>query len=870
VPSTTLLIHRARLAAAPRALAALGIRTALGILGVLTLAAAPLLLVAQAGPAGDPAIASGVARAIRATGPIRLDGRGDDAAWSDAPASDEFFQFQPTEAGKARFRTSFQVVYDDRTLYVLVRAYDARPDSIVALLSRRDVRTESDWLKVVIDGFHDRRSAMQFMVNPAGVKRDASVYNDVSEDHTWDAVWDVAVQRDSEGWTAEYAIPFTQLRFTPAPEQVFGFGIWRDVGRYLERDAWPAYRPSRRTFASQLGELRGIEGIGRSRRLEMLPYVVSKNVSSLDSVVPSPGGTPFFSHPQQQSMGLDVRAGLTSNITLDATFNPDFGQVEADPAVLNLSAFEVRFDERRPFFQEGINLFRCNGPCEGIFYTRRVGRAPQLRSDPRDPRFSAIQGAVKVTGRLERGTQFGFVAASSAKELGVSGQTIEPRTTTLVGRLVQDFRGGRSQLGTMVTGLIRDLDADTEDALREDAYTVLLQGFHRFAQRWEVSGYAGRSTARGSAAAIAATQRSSVHYFQRPDHEREYDPTLTAMTGGVTSVSLRRYAGRLTWETVTRYAEPGTELNDLGLVTLVNDAMYRNSFSLATTRPGSWYRRVSGSFSQENHWTTGGLPAGMSLNAHGSMQLANFWSGSISINGNQLGGTHCVSCARGGPALRLSPRKSIGFSVSGDARRPIRPGIEASFSTADEGRSWGRSLSAGGSGRIGTRTSFDVDAFLEKAVIDNQWVRTFGSTLTDTAHFTFARLRQRTAGFTGRANVTLTPELSFQLYAQPFIATGVYTDPREMVDPRNREYADRWAPWTGGGTPAGFNDWQFNSNIVFRWEYRPGSTLFAVWQQGRFGQGAPGAFDVKGDFVDLFATRPDNTLLVKMSYWFNP
>ena len=817
-----------------------------------------------------PRPANEVARAVRTTEAIRLDGRGDDAVWRTAPVSDEFFQFTPAEAVPARFRTTFQVAYDDRTLYVYVRADDPRPDSMVALLSRRDVRTPSEWIKVVIDGFHDRRTALQFMVNPAGVKRDATVYNDVQEDNAWDGVWDVAVQVDREGWSAEYAIPFSQLRFTPKERHVFGFGIWRDVARYGERDAWPAYRPSRQTFASQLGELHGIEGIGRNRRLEVLPYVVSKNVSSLDSVVPDPSGVPYFSHPQQNTVGVDLKAGLTSNITIDATFNPDFGQVEADPAVLNLSAFEVRFDERRPFFQEGINLFRCSGPCEGVFYTRRVGRAPQLRADPRDPRFSTIQAAAKITGRFESGTQVGFVAANSAREVGVGGQTIEPRTTTLVARLVQDFRGGRSSLGSMVTGLIRDLDADTEDLLRRDAYTVLLQGFHRFAERWEFSGYAGRSIARGSADAIAATQRSSVHYFQRPDHEREYDPTLTELSGGVTSLQLRRFAGRMRWETVTRFAEPGTELNDLGLVTLVNDASLRNQAVFVSTRPGRWYRRLNGVVTQENHWTTGGLPTGGLLQAHASAEFANFWSAAFTVNGSQLSGTHCVSCSRGGPALRLSPRANLSLFIGGDARRAIQPEVEVSFARGDDGRSWSRSLSTGVSGRVGTRTSLELGGFLDKGVIDNQWVRTFGSTLTDTAHFTFARLRQRTAGFTARANVTLTPELSFQLYAQPFIATGVYTEPREMVDPRNREYADRWAPWTGGGIPAGFNDWQFNSNLVFRWEYRPGSTLFAVWQQGRLGQGAPGAFDVKGDFVDLFQTRPDNTLLVKMSYWFNP
>jgi hypothetical protein len=337
------------------------------------------------------------ARAVRTVGAIKLDGRDADAVWRTAPVTDEFRQFAPGEAEPARFRTAFQVAYDDRTLYVFIRAYDPRPDSIVALLSRRDVRTPSEWLKVVVDGFHDRRTGLQFMVNPAGVKRDANIYSDVQEDNAWDGVWDVAVQTDAQGWSAEFAIPFSQLRFTPGEELTFGFGVWRDVARYGERDAWPVYRSSLGTFASQLGDLVGITGIGRNRRLEVMPYSVTKNVTQQTAT--------GWSHPMQQTFGLDLKAGLTSNITVDATINPDFGQVEADPAVLNLSAFEVRFEERRPFFQEGQSLFRCGGPCEGIFYTRRMGRPPQLASSPRDPRTSTIQAAAKVTGRFTGGTR---------------------------------------------------------------------------------------------------------------------------------------------------------------------------------------------------------------------------------------------------------------------------------------------------------------------------------------------------------------------------------------------------------------------------------------------------------------------------------
>jgi hypothetical protein len=801
-------------------------------------------------------------RAIRTDELITLDGRSREAIWAQAPVADEFYQFTPAEAGRARFRTTVQVVYDDRTLYVFVRAYDPRPDSIVAFLSRRDVRTPSDWIKVVIDGFHDRRSALQFMVNPLGVKRDATVYGDVNEDNAWDGVWDASVHIDAEGWSAEFAIPFSQLRFTPKDEHVFGFGVWRDIARYGERDAWPVYRPSHRTFASQLGDLVGITGLGRSRRLEVMPYAVTKNVTQS-----TPAG---WRHPQEQALGLDFKAGLTTNITVDATLNPDFGQVEMDPAVLNLSAFEIRFEERRPFFQEGVNLFRCAGPCEGIFYTRRVGRTPQLRAADSDPRFSRIQAAAKITGRLESGAQFGIVAVSAAREAGNLGQTIEPQTTTVVGRLVQDFRGGRSQLGTMVTGLVRDLDPSTEALLRREAYTVLLQGYHRFADRWEVSGYSGRSTARGSAAAISRTQLSSVHFHQRPDHEVSFDPTRTALNGGVTSLQLRRYAGRVRWETTTRYAEPMTELNDLGFVTLVNDVMLRNVLTLTALQPGGWHRRVNATVSTEQHWTTGGLPSASQVQLRGFAEFVNFWTSNFTLTGNQLGNTYCVSCARGGPALRMSPQGTVSVSLNGDARRPLIPGVAIVGSVGDEGRSWARRVEAGLEARFGTRTSVSLAGGAEHRVLDAQWVSNHGSALSDTTHFTFARLDQDLLDLTARANVTLSPTLSIQLYAQPFLASGDFSNWRELDDPRAESYDARFRPYGGGADPGGFNGKQFNSNAVVRWEYRPGSVLFVVWQQGRQDNRDPGTFELGRDLRNLFATHPDNTILVKLSYWFNP
>ena len=502
-------------------------------------------------PAPDtPPVSTG--RAVRAVVAPAIDGRDLDAVWRNAPVMGGFRQFSPAEDAPTEFRTEARAAYDERYLYVFVRAFDPHPDSLVALLSRRDERTASEWLKVVVDSYHDRRTGLQFMVNPAGVKRDASIYSDNIEDVTWDGVWDVATRIDSLGWTAEYRIPFSQMRFNENEEHTFGFGVWRDIARRNQRDAWPVFRMSSQSFASQLGDLTGIRGIAKARRLEVLPYLVEKNVSERRAT--------SWGRDQQHAVGFDVKAGLGSNLTLDATVNPDFGQVEADPALLNLTAFEVRFEERRPFFQEGVGLFKCGGPCEGTFYTRRIGRTPQLRASAADPAFTSILGAGKLTGRLANGMQVGLVGAVTAREVGAAGTTIEPRTNYLVGRLAREFQSGRSQLGAQVTSMNRELDEFTAPALRRSSLMAVVQGYHRpGGGRYEVQAYGGVNRVQGTPSAIALTQLGSVHYFQRPDIAEDYDPARTALEGSTLSATVRKIAGSVRWEIYTRRATAGLE-----------------------------------------------------------------------------------------------------------------------------------------------------------------------------------------------------------------------------------------------------------------------------------------------------------------------
>ncbi|MEP6620315.1 MAG: DUF5916 domain-containing protein [bacterium] len=804
------------------------------------------------------------ARAIRAAVAPIIDGKGADAVWASAPPITGFRQFDPGEDVPTSFRTEARVAYDDKFLYVLVRAFDPSPDSIAPLLSRRDVKTASDQIKIIIDAYKDRRTGVEMAVNPAGVKRDYSIYSDVVEDATWDGVWDAAVSIDSLGWIAEFAVPFSQLRFNDAPNHEFGFAVWRDIARRNQRDAWPAYRTSARTLMAQLGTITGIDGIAPARRIELLPYAVAKSEPAASAFPPA--------NNSRVTGGLDLKLGLGADVTLDATVNPDFGQVEADPAVLNLSAFEIRFDERRPFFQEGAGLYKCGGPCEGVFYTRRIGRTPQLRASASDAAFTNITGAAKLTSRFGNGNAFGIVDAVTEDVHATTSLTIEPRTNYLVLRGVREMRAGQSQLGMLVTDVRRSLDAATSPFLRRSGTTALVQGYTRFADnQWELMAYGAGNRVEGSASSIALTQLNSVHYYQRPDGDAQYDSTRTSLGGYVLAAGLKQVGGAVRYENTARYATPGLEANDLGFVTLVNDASFRQTLELRQLTPNAAFRSSFASALVETHWTTGGLLSAQVLQLYGTASLDNSWSGAVTGTVSDVGGTHCVSCARGGPALRQSRKNGVRFDLIGDPRPPVVPKSAFRAGVSDGGRSWYRGADLGADGRLASRFSASLVAGYDHVVNDQQWVANFGALRSDTVHYTFARLDQDILTVTARVNWTATPVLSLQFYGQPFVSTGAYSSWRQLASPRAESYEDRFRPWGSGTAPAGFNLKQFNSNAVVRWEYRPASTLFLVWQQGRAQSDLnPGTFDARRDVGDLFLARPLNTLLIKMSYWVNP
>jgi uncharacterized protein DUF5916/cellulose/xylan binding protein with CBM9 domain len=821
------------------------------------LASLPVLVLAlqAAGSPPSPAYPTtsnsvSTTRAALAAKPPVIDGRDDDEVWRLATPITGFRQFRPVEDGEPSFRTETKVAYDARNFYVFIRAFDPHPDSILKLLARRDVRTASDQLKIIIDSYHDRRTGYEFAVNPAGVKRDFAVYDDGNEDDAWDGVWEAGTQVDSLGWTAEFRIPLSQMRYAPGPTNTFGFGVWRDIDRYTERVSWPLYRVTRPGLMSQLGEVTGLDGLDAPRRIEITPYFVTKNV-------PENG----FDRSQKLDAGADIKYGLTSNITIDATVNPDFGQVEADPSVLNLGPFETFYQERRPFFIEGTGIFQFGINCsvvncsgEGLFYSRRVGGA------------SRILGAAKITGRLPSGLTLGIVDAVT-NDVTIDTTTLEPTTNYGGLRLTQDFRKGESGIGIMLTAVNRGVDRFTDTLMRKSAYVGAFNFRHRFkGGRYQLTGSIDASRIAGTPAAIARAQRSSVHLYQRPDDALALDTTRTTLTGDAEEILFGKTGGFVRFETSYQRRSAGFDVNDFGFLRRADQQSWNNWAAMNWTKPFLIFQQGFWNFNWWQFWTTEGMPTERAANTNAHFQLNNrYW---LHLGGTvgQLGTTFDDRVARGGPAVRQDSYIAPWFGFEGDQRRPVIPYLFFNLFRGSGGRSTSFNVSPSFDLRVSTQFRASFGLSFSHDINDWQFVGT--DTTGGTTHYLFAHLDQKTASMSFRLDYTASPTLTVQAYASPFVSKGPYSNVRELANPRADRYADRFQSFAA--TPGFENFKAFNSNLVLRWEYRPGSTLFVVWSQGRVD-----ASDVDvtrpmpRDFRRLFNQHPENTFLVKMSYWLS-
>ena len=849
------------------------------------LLATPTLLGAQQVASTRVASLSGESMAPRATAnaavamktdraPI-IDGRADDAIWSRAQVIDGYRMYDPVENGEPRFRTEARIAYDERTLYVLVRAFDPHPDSIVGLLARRDNRTASDEVKVIVDGYRDKRSGFEFAINPAGVKRDIYTFNDGDEDTSWDGVWDAAARIDSLGWVAEFRIPLSQIRFKKGEQHTFGLMLIRDIQRYNEHLSWPVYNRGKGGLSSQFGELTGIQGIATPHRLEVAPYSVAKTYNA------EVGAGPTFGQKSVATVGADIKYGITSNLTLDATVNPDFGQVESDPSILNLGTVETFLPEKRPFFLEGQGIFRfdmnCNdGTCSGLFYSRRIGRAPQLSGeyyDPSNPLASTILGAGKLTGRVGNGISVGLLDASTQREVAPGGRTIEPQTNYFVGRVQKEFREGASSVGFMGTAVNRSLDEFTDAFLRRAAYVGGVDARHQFWNRnYEVSGYYAQSEMQGSQDAIAALQRSPVHNYLRPDDDLIYDPTRTSLAGNSFQVMLNKRGGGITRGTFGYQRHSGGfESNDVGFLGRANS---QNQFLWlnAQLRNPKWiYRFWGGNINEWQNWTADGLRLDFGGNINTHMQLKNNWWLHFGQGVNSLAGSYCESCSRGGPAVRVSRSWNGWAGVEGDGRKSITPYLFWMWGWGDDRQSYWFGVDPQVEFRVSSRFNGSVGLDWNHSVNATQY-KSDDAPVDNATHYTFAKLDQHTLSGTVRMNFTATPNLSLQVYAQPYVSGGDYGPWMELADVHAQRFADRYQPYRGGADPGALLFKQLRSNTVVRWEYRPGSVLYFVWTQerGNYDEALnTPQFDARDDYRNLFKLHPGNVFLIKGSYWLS-
>ncbi|HEX8272208.1 MAG TPA: DUF5916 domain-containing protein [Longimicrobiaceae bacterium] len=865
----------------------------------------PGMAAAQETPATAGPVQRPRAEAVEARGRApAVDGRLDDTAWEGAQPVAGLTQKLPQEGAPAAERTEVRFLYDDDALYVGARMYKERPAALRAPVSRRDNGAQAERVLVSLDSYGDRRTAYTFGVTAGGARLDWYHPSDseAATDASFDPVWTARVRHDSLGWTAEMRIPFSQLRFTPRPVQTWGVNVARMTPERDEEAYWVMIPPRETGWASRFGELAGIAGVRPSRRVELLPYVASGA-----AYTSSPGaGNPFDDGSEYTArVGGDLKMGLGPNLTLEATVNPDFGQVEADPAEVNLSAFETFFSERRPFFTEGSQLLSAGN----YFYSRRIGAAPRpamvLGLADRlvgeydyldETGNTTILGAAKLTGRLASGTSVGALAALTGAEEATAFTAgtgefrelrVAPRTGYGVVRVQQEVGGG-STVGAVLTGVERGLSGS--DPLRAYLHDRAFSGGADWNLRFRggeyvLTGDAGFSWVAGDSLALLRTQRSAVHLFQRPDAGHvEVDPSRTTLGGLRGSLGLAREGGtHWLWSASVDARSPGFELNDAGAQGFGDRVSANGLLTYRETRPRGPFRSYSLEVGSENQWNNEGIRTWGAMTAFARGTLGSFWRPT-------LGGwidfpAQSDNATRGGPLMGTPRGWRLIAAVGSPSNRPTRLRTQLDWGGGSQGQEYGR-IFAGLSFRPAPRWQLGVDEYFTRWTDARQFVDALpgGPAATFGRRYVFGVIDRSELVTQLRAAYLFTPELSLEAYMEPYAASGRYVRLGELPAARSRALrvygtdgttlerrGDEYVVSDGKSTftvPFGdFNVRSLRSNAVLRWEWRPGSTLFAVWQQDRSSYRPLGDAVGPTDLWDSFRAEGDNYLILKATYW---
>ncbi|MEO8399558.1 MAG: DUF5916 domain-containing protein, partial [Ignavibacteriaceae bacterium] len=794
---------------------------------------------------------------------IILDGELTENVWSNSLGISNFIQRDPVEGAEPTEKTIVQVIYNDDALYIGARMYDSSPDSIISRLSRKDVDANSDLFGVFLDPYFDKRSGYYFGLNAAGTLYDGVLYNDDWDDESWDAVWEGKVHIDDKGWTAEIKIPFSQLRFQESNSSVWGINFRRDIARKNERD-YLVYVPKNESgFVSHFAELHGIENIKSSNKLEILPYITTRAEFTDHSLNdPFNNGSKYI-----PNIGADLKMGIGSNLTLNATVNPDFGQVEIDPAVINLSDVETFFSEKRPFFVEGSIIFKFgqggarsywgfNWANPNFFYSRRIGRTPQGSTPDNDfedyPTGTHILGAAKLTGKLNGNWNIGVIQSLTQREYAKIDQggkrfdvEVEPLTYYGVFRAQKEFANGKQGLGFVSTIAARNFnDPKLRDEFNSGSYTLGLDGwtFLDSSKTWVFAGWAGLSQVRGNEEQLISIQENSRHYFQRPDAKSfSVDSSVTSLNGYAARFHLNKQKGNLFVNSAFGVISPKFDINDLGFLWRADVVNMHIGGGYTWNDPTKIYRFLESGIAVFRNYDFDGDITWQGIFNFGTFQFLNYYSIDWDLAYNPE--TINNRLTRGGPLALNEPGYQVDFSVHSDGKKNFVAGAE--YSTYRKKKSYQYQLSTEFQLRPSSNISFSISPFYERNHDHSQWIDSFEDSYASSTfghRYVFGTLDQNTVGAGIRLNWTFNPQLSLQLYVQPLISSGSYTNFKELAAPKTYNFniygegnstfdegnltAD---PDGTGPAPAieidnpDFNFKSLRGNAVLRWEYLPGS-----------------------------------------------
>lgn len=828
-----------------------------------------------------------------------IDGRLDDECWhNEGNWSQNFIQNIPVERGQPTFPTRVKILYDNKNIFFALRAWDPEPEKINRFVGNRDDNSIGDLISVAFDTYHDYRAAPEFNINVGGNKTDLIVTDALSVNLSWNAVWEGKTAINDTSWTVELRIPFSQLRYNHSDSSmVWGLHVRRIVRRIQETDQWSLIPRKNSGHVYSFGTMVGLEDIPKPRLLEFLPYGAVKAIS--EPVIP---GSPYSGNPKWNgNAGIDIKKGI-GDFTMDLTINPDFGQVEADPSVMNLTALETFYDEKRPFFLEGKHIFDFSAGRNLMFYSRRIGNVPSyspavdnITSFSKIPEYTNIIDAVKLSGTTRNGISVGILQSTTQEERakvtesGIeTNPVIEPLTNYIIARIQKTANKGNTQIGTMLTSTNRFISDSQLEFLPRNAYTAGIDLLTYTKDREYFLDLKGiMSHLSGEEKAMITLQRSALHYYQRPD-AADYlgvDSTIRSITGTGGYINAGRMGNkRFIFSEEINWWSPGLDLNDAGYLLMADVIENQTALGIRQTEPRKLLRSYTVTLGQKNNWTFGGLSTYNDLNIRFRTQFTNRMD--LSINETYIFSELNTRLLRGGPAFRLSPSWENIIVFNTDRSKRIIFSFENSTSLSTDGISHKYSLKPGLKFRLGNHM-YLISDFSFTNNIDN-YIYITQKQAGDDLRYILGRINQNTYNFTFRFNYNFTPDLSIQYYGSPFISTGEYKDFKYATDPHSADTEERYHSYTADEISYNESDdtylineglvsysyknpdfsfRQFRSNLVVRWEYRPGSTLYLVWENNRNSRDAYYIPAFSENLNNLFGVEPANVFMVKISFW---